>query len=100
MSHNINEGYGNKKSNSLCSGTCSGRRWYPQPDNSSASAETGRPNPVRYMLVCCVVSVILPIFTGCAGEQRSAQLYVDAVMHKELGENEKAIEKLSRRVAL
>ncbi|MFA5252168.1 MAG: tetratricopeptide repeat protein, partial [Phycisphaerae bacterium] len=52
--------------------------------------------------VICVCTVGLLVFGGCGQkqQQRSVDLYVDAVMLKELNENEKAVEKLNSAVEL
>lgn len=52
------------------------------------------------MRVLCVCIVGLLVFGGCGQEQRSVDLYVDAVMLKELNENERAVEKLNSAVKL
>jgi tetratricopeptide (TPR) repeat protein len=50
--------------------------------------------------VLCVCIMGLLVSGGCGQEQRSVDLYVDAVMLKELNENEMAVEKLNSAIKL
>jgi len=54
----------------------------------------------RFVTCIFITSLALLFFVGCADEQRAVELYVDAVMHNELDENEQAIEKLNTAVGL
>ncbi|MBN2456793.1 MAG: tetratricopeptide repeat protein [Sedimentisphaerales bacterium] len=58
----------------------------------------GRQIGVRQVIicVCSFFALILPV--GCNQQQKAVELYVNAVMHRELDENEKAIEKLNSAV--
>ena len=47
-----------------------------------------------------MISIILLFSVGCAQKNNSVDLYVDAVMLRELNENEKAIEKLNAAIQL
>ena len=59
----------------------------------------GRPFFETMGLLClCIVGLL--VSGGCGQEQRSVDLYVDAIMLKELNENEKAVEKLNSAVRL
>lgn len=52
------------------------------------------------MVALCMCGLGLLLSGGCAQEQRSVDLYVDAVMLRELNENEMAVEKLNSAVKL
>jgi tetratricopeptide (TPR) repeat protein len=52
------------------------------------------------MRVFCVCIMGLLVSGGCGREQRSVSLYVDAVMLKELNEDEQAVEKLNSAIKL
>ncbi len=51
-------------------------------------------------LCLCVTSLIVLLSAGCSQKQQAVDLYVDAVMFKELNENEMAVEKLNSAVQL
>ena len=54
----------------------------------------------RFVKRVFIASLALLFFVGCANKQRAVELYVDAVMHNELGENEQAVEKLNTAVSV
>ena len=70
--------------------------------DSNSVGRTGKDvlNAARYMLIVCLTNVTLLFSAGCSGEQQAVELYVDAVMLKELDEDEKAVEKLNSAVRL
>ncbi len=51
-------------------------------------------------LCLCVISLTVLLSTGCSQKQQAVDLYVDAVMFKELNEHEMAVEKLHSAVQL
>jgi tetratricopeptide (TPR) repeat protein len=55
---------------------------------------------IMKVLSVFIVGLLVLVSGGCGQEQRSVDLYVDAVMLKEGGENEKAVEKLNSAVQL
>ena len=57
-------------------------------------------NNVRFISCVCLTGMIVLFFSGCSQQQAAIDLYVDAVMFRELDENQKAIEKLDSSVQL
>ena len=55
---------------------------------------------VALCICICLTSLILLFSAGCAQEQQTVELYVDAIALRELDENEKAVEKLNSAVQL
>ncbi len=51
-------------------------------------------------LCICITSLIVLLASGCNQKQQAVDLYVDAVMLKELDENEMAVEKLESAIKL
>jgi superkiller protein 3 len=47
-----------------------------------------------------IISLALLFFAGCQSRQQAVELYVDAVMLKELNENEKAVQKLDKAITI
>jgi len=60
---------------------------------------SGRVN-IRFIICIFITSLALLLLAGCANDQRAVELYVDAMMHNELGENEQAVEKLNTAVGM
>ena len=55
---------------------------------------------VRGPVCLCITILAVLLSAGCSQQQQAVDLYVDAVMFKELNENEMAVEKLNSAVQL
>jgi tetratricopeptide (TPR) repeat protein len=68
-------------------------------DSPDAAGLCRQAHPSTYPAIITALAVLQLLFAaGCARQQRAVELYVDAVMLKELNENEKAITKLNQAV--